>query len=324
MIIIISYHGDGSTVKVMKWLRKLNVPVMRLNFGDIVNRKIPVSINISNDGAKMVIDSYEINDNTFVWYRKTEGFYNIMGVNDLNKHSGAKNFINKEFDKFIDCITKIIPESRWLCHPSTLRVNKVDVLNKARICGLKIPDTLVTNNKIEVDKFLNGHKKNITKTLGDGLTVNIEGKYYFINPTLINDTNFQAIPDFFIPSILQNYIEKEVELRIFYLDKKIFATALLSQKNDHTKIDFRIVPKGKRMARVVPFNLPKHVEEKIISLMLEIGLNTGSVDMIYTKDREYVFLEVNPAGQYDWISVYANFGIDKYIAKYLKNKIQNV
>ena len=32
-----------------------------------------------------------------------------------------------------------------------------------------------------------------------------------------------------------------------------------------------------------------------------LGLEFGAIDMIKTKDRRYVFLEVNPDGQFGWI-----------------------
>jgi D-alanine-D-alanine ligase-like ATP-grasp enzyme len=55
--------------------------------------------------------------------------------------------------------------------------------------------------------------------------------------------------------------------------------------------------------------------------MRELGVNTGSIDMIYTKDNEYVFLEVNPTGQFGMTSVPCNYPIDLEVAKFLKNSL---
>jgi glutathione synthase/RimK-type ligase-like ATP-grasp enzyme len=35
--------------------------------------------------------------------------------------------------------------------------------------------------------------------------------------------------------------------------------------------------------------------------MHKLGLNFGAVDMILTPDGRYVFLEINPNGQWGWV-----------------------
>ena len=51
--------------------------------------------------------------------------------------------------------------------------------------------------------------------------------------------------------------------------------------------------------------------------MLKIGLNTGSIDMIYSDDHMYYFLEINPCGIFDGIANESNFLINKKIAEWL-------
>ena len=53
--------------------------------------------------------------------------------------------------------------------------------------------------------------------------------------------------------------------------------------------------------------------------MERTGLITGSLDFILTPSGEYVFLEVNPSGQYDMISKPCNYHLDKAIATFLYN-----
>jgi len=52
-------------------------------------------------------------------------------------------------------------------------------------------------------------------------------------------------------------------------------------------------------------------------LLLELNLDTGSIDLIYTKSDEFVFLEINPVGQYDMVSAPCNYYLDKKIASLL-------
>lgn len=51
--------------------------------------------------------------------------------------------------------------------------------------------------------------------------------------------------------------------------------------------------------------------------MKKMNLDTGSIDMIVTPELEYVFLEVNPVGQYDMVSVPCNYHLHSKIAKIL-------
>jgi len=53
--------------------------------------------------------------------------------------------------------------------------------------------------------------------------------------------------------------------------------------------------------------------------MKAVNLNTGSLDFIKSTDGEYVFLEVNPAGQFGMTSASCNYYLHKEIANYLTN-----
>lgn len=68
---------------------------------------------------------------------------------------------------------------------------------------------------------------------------------------------------------------------------------------------------------MVPYILPRAIELKINRFMKKMNLDTGSIDMIVTPELEYVFLEVNPVGQYDMVSVPCNYHLHSKIAKIL-------
>ena len=68
------------------------------------------------------------------------------------------------------------------------------------------------------------------------------------------------------------------------------------------------------------YNLPKEIKDKVGQLMHNLNLVTGSLDLIYTKDKEYVFLEINPIGQFGAVSDSANFMLEKKVAELLLHK----
>lgn len=118
------------------------------------------------------------------------------------------------------------------------------------------------------------------------------------------------------PSLIQQEIEKEIELRIFYLDGSLYAAAIHSQTDEQTRVDFRKYNFAKPN-RIVPYKLPVKVERQIIALFKLMDLNTGSVDMIVDRRGNFFFLEINPVGQYEWISRACNYRLDKKIAEWL-------
>jgi glutathione synthase/RimK-type ligase-like ATP-grasp enzyme len=105
------------------------------------------------------------------------------------------------------------------------------------------------------------------------------------------------------PAIFQQYVDKQVELRITMVGREVFAAAIYSQEHPETSVDFRrwaLLPPEKDVKHTV-FDLPSAVRDKLLALMNRLGLVFGCLDMILTPAGEYVFLEVNPSGQWGWI-----------------------
>ena len=98
--------------------------------------------------------------------------------------------------------------------------------------------------------------------------------------------------------------------------------AIFSQKDKQTEVDFRNynwdVPN-----RTVPYKLPDEVKNKIVLFMKEFDIETGSIDMIKSKKGDYVFLEVNPIGQFGMTSYPCNYYLEKKISEQLIEKDRN-
>jgi glutathione synthase/RimK-type ligase-like ATP-grasp enzyme len=59
------------------------------------------------------------------------------------------------------------------------------------------------------------------------------------------------------------------------------------------------------------------VAAKLLQFMEHFGLNYGAIDIIVTVDGRYVFLEVNPVGEFFWLELYAGLPISNAIADLL-------
>jgi len=82
-------------------------------------------------------------------------------------------------------------------------------------------------------------------------------------------------------------------------------------------IDFRLYNK-ENPARRVPFKLEKEIENRLSYFMKIENLNCGSFDLIVDKNGGFVFLEVNPVGQFGMVSYPCNYKLEKRIAEFLK------
>jgi D-alanine-D-alanine ligase-like ATP-grasp enzyme len=92
--------------------------------------------------------------------------------------------------------------------------------------------------------------------------------------------------------------------------------AIFSQKDKTTTIDFRNY-NSEIPNRTVPFILPENIKKGLIELTKKIGINSGSIDMIVTPENDYIFLEVNPVGQFGMTSYPCNYNLEKRIAEFL-------
>ena len=99
--------------------------------------------------------------------------------------------------------------------------------------------------------------------------------------------------------IFQAYVPKRFELRITVVGQQVFAAEIHSQHTNHTRHDWRRYDLDETPH--FPHALPPDVAQRCIQLVQELGLCYGAIDMVLTPDDRYVFLEINPSGQYLWI-----------------------
>lgn len=324
MILILSTDIDSSTYDVMKFIKYKGADVCRINDNDLL--RAPLKLYHENNRVCFQI---KINDEwicssevTVVWYRKFGFYANYEGYAEFIKMFGKtiSTRVFNEYRKTLDLILKSLEHCRWLCHYEAISKNKFEVLTQAQACGLNIPESIITTNKSFLQEGTFDSRPVITKSIGDILFISPEGENHEI--TVLTTDITEKIPSLqgnFFPALIQEKIEKLFELRVFYLDGECYSMAIFSQSNSQTQTDFRQYDYEKPN-RWVPFNLDKSVKKKLKKLMEMLNLNTGSIDLIYSNKGEYIFLEVNPSGQFGMTSYPCNFNIEEKIADFLIRK----
>ncbi|HWN70612.1 MAG TPA: hypothetical protein VNM90_23390, partial [Haliangium sp.] len=101
------------------------------------------------------------------------------------------------------------------------------------------------------------------------------------------------------PVLFQARVPKQVELRITVAGESVLAAEIHSQSTKRTQIDWRHYDQGHTPYRA--HALPDEIRRACLALVARLGLRFGAIDMIVTPDDRYVFLEINPSGQWMWI-----------------------
>jgi RimK-like ATP-grasp domain len=220
------------------------------------------------------------------------------------KDPSVREFVTLDCHTFVQDLWNALP-CRWLPgHPAAIQRAqlKASQLRLAGELGLELPPTLVTNSREQFLDFYNQHNgKVISKLAGPAFdrTIGINSSSLrYTEVVSKRDVGYAASLQY-CPVIFQAYVPKRVELRITVVGKQVFAAEIHSQHTHHTRHDWRRYDLSNTPH--FPHSLPADVEEHCVRLVQQLELCYGAVDMILTPDGRYVFIEINPSGQYLWI-----------------------
>jgi len=322
MILIVTNKFDPHADAVINHLKEKGTGFLRFNTEDFPT-KIKISLLHENGSFRgylaLPIGTLDISKVESVWYRRPQPPY-------ISKDIGsefAREFALKEGKATLSNLWRVL-DCFWVNHPRLVwdAENKLSQLKIASSLGLQIPKTLVTNDPEKAKDFFGICKgKMINKVIGRGM---IEEK----NRTLLIYTHKIARKDLskmgqvkYAPALFQEYVPKKIEIRITIVGKEVFPVEIHSQEGPKTKDDWRRYDFERTPH--YPHNLPKEIEEKCFALLEKFQLNFGAIDMVLTPNDEYVFLELNPNGQWLWLERLTSLPISKEVAKLLINAGQD-
>lgn len=197
--------------------------------------------------------------------------------------------------------------------------NKQLQLKIAQEIGLDIPRNLTTNNPEAVRKFAQTCEEGmIAKMLSSFAIYGEQGQEKVVFTNQVKPEEIENLDGLHLcPMTFQEQIPKALELRTIIVGDRLFTASIDSQSNPKARHDWR------RQGRETIQNwkaheLPADESEKLLKLMKYFGLNYGAIDLILTPDGRYVFLEINPVGEFFWLECYSPyFPISQSIAELL-------
>lgn len=325
MILIVSKEKlEPTTEEVMDWIASLGGSAVRLN-GDNLYEPGSVAVHIDDRQVKMEFNRQaamplEQTDFRVGWFRRwsDRSYAEALAASDLPAalQSMSERILRSDENDLRDLLFSRLKVEHWLTERGKTSANKLQVLLAAREQGIEIPATLATGSRSDLLEFFRERKRIICKDLSYPFSYYQTTEFFKSMTVEIEEEDILDLPVHFYPGLFQQLIEKRYEIRIFYLDGQCYAMAIFSQLDAQTRVDFRNYNMEKPN-RNVPYRLPEELEQKIDLLMRRLGLNNGSLDFIRALDGRYIFLEVNPVGQFGMTSYPCNYYLEKKVADYL-------
>lgn len=323
MVLCITHSNDFYTVDiVINKLKELGIEALRFNSDDF-SYKIKFDYeNVSgNQNLTLIGNDFEIksDDIKAVWYRK---LWNVVIPENLDED--YKRIYNQEYitmrNMFFDSL-KNVPWINAMPIDHGVSDNKFEQLAIAFKCGLEVPKTLISNNSESVKKFFYSEcNQQMIAKLHGALSRSMSGHTPFFPTTTIEDKDLENLDSLiYCPMIFQEKIEKEYELRIIYVDGEFYTGKINAGMSKKGATDWRaandIRPSWEK------YSLPLEVCESLHKMMTTMNLFFGAIDIIRDKNGKYIFLEVNPQGEWGMLQKDLGLKIGEAIAEKIAYRI---
>jgi hypothetical protein len=298
MILIISNKQDYTADYLLLELQRRQVDYIRFNTEDFPGKvQVVWKMNNSHLNGYFRFPSSRVNFDEIksIWYRRP-AYPILQGI----KEAATEKFIIDESVSTLEGIWRCL-KCYWVSNPDSIRKAefKLYQLNVAQQIGFKIPSTLLTNIPSAASDFYNIQEEIIYKPISIGrLERNDTIGLIFTNPVdAAKAKRFSNVRH--SPALFQKLIHKALDIRVNVIGNKVFAVEIHSQKDSQTKYDWRRgeISKIKHKLHI----LPSDIENLCYKLVRDLNLEFGAIDLVLTPDGEYIFLEINPNGQWAWI-----------------------
>jgi glutathione synthase/RimK-type ligase-like ATP-grasp enzyme len=240
-----------------------------------------------------------------VWWRRGHAY----GLEDAVAHPQIRTLVEKECAQaFRGALETSV--RNFFNRPSNSRTAslKLKQLQVASTLGLRVPETMVTNDPEAAFQF-------VAQRRGDTVYKLFSGTDFGVFETRqINSTD--DLTDLwrarYCPVLLQRQIHGDYDVRVSIIGPHVFAAAIHYKAGRH--------PVDGRIDRSVPIRsieLPAEISTKLLQLTSHFGLTYGAIDLRYSADDGFTFFEINPDGQYLWIEIETGLPISDAIAAQL-------
>ncbi|MGD0304449.1 MAG: MvdC/MvdD family ATP grasp protein [Candidatus Acidiferrales bacterium] len=291
-VLIVSSLSDVHARAVMTALAAHSCRVELLDLSEFP-QQLALSMAFRNGLRQFRLDrvgggSFDLSEVRAAWWRRPQPFKPPASLKNSSDHRLAFSESGTAFQGMYQSL-----DAFWINDPMRDQAasHKPWQLTVAQQVGLEIPETLMTNHPEAARAFW-------AACNGDAIY-----KQFLALPDSWSETRRVGQQEETLtenirlcPVIFQKRIPATADLRVTIIGDEIFAASTACEEHDYD-VDVRV----NLAARYAAHKLPEDVERKLVALMRRLGLVYGAIDLRLTDDGRYVFLEVNPAGQFLYV-----------------------
>jgi glutathione synthase/RimK-type ligase-like ATP-grasp enzyme len=283
-VLVLTETSDLAGDLIVLELRRRGVPYWRLNTDTFPNDS-EISYNFMTSSVTFHTSTAQFSsrDVGAVWCRH------------LPRTAHPDPYVDKESRAFLLGLWREIPWT-WVNDPSAVALasNKLWQLRVASEIGLDVPTTVVTNRIQSVLETF-GSRQVVVKTVG-GAGIERDGIRQRLYSQLLLLTAMDSAAVKSAPCIFQESAKPGVDVRVTVAGDQVFATDI---DVPDKFLDWRAAPSGAVRYRAI--DLPGDLAQQCLELCRAAGISYAAFDFVRQPGGRYVFLEVNPSGQWGWI-----------------------
>ena len=306
MILLVSNSRDFATDYVVQALRAHGEEYLRLDLDLIASDSVMLDpchrrLSVEGVGGRRNIDGQQIKS---ILYRAPTHLRESSGGDANPQDRLAKH----QWTAFARSLM-VFDGAMWINHPGSTFVaeNKPFQLAMASHVGLRTPETAVANWA-----SLPAKPVVAVKALDSFLVKLNDGTNAFFYTELISSDDVSSEELQAMPIIIQEGFPEKIDYRVTVVGDRVFA-AQITCHGEGVSGDWR---HQQDACEYSPALLPADVTKACVDIVGRLGLVFGAVDLVKV-ENQFIFLEVNPTGEWLWLERRLGMPISDTIADYL-------
>ncbi len=294
LILLITNSEDITSDFVVLELRRRGIRFHRFNTDHADNLAPTFRLDESGPSWTLMVDGESMETSVFTgaYFRRP-----ALPASASRVDPAFQDHVKGEWTSFFGSFYAALA-CPWLNSPHAIALaeDKPRQLSLAYELGFRLPQTLVSNQYKNVHQFGNNIDI-VAKPLKSG-RMTVEGEERIVFTTRIAALTEADAPSIKVnPVIYQQEVGRTEDLRVTVVDGQVFACRI--QQLAREDVDWR--RKDPSDLRYEAVTLPLVLQERCVSLVRQLGLRFGAIDLIEDESGEPWFLEINPNGQWAWI-----------------------
>jgi glutathione synthase/RimK-type ligase-like ATP-grasp enzyme len=309
IVLILSRIHDVEADIIGFELAKRGINYLRIN-ADYFPTEVCISLDLSSSNVTGNVHIHNttlsINDIRLVWLRH----FDLDAFQQMSDDPIDLKLVRTEWDTFVNSLSEIIT-CEWINEPSRVaKLNKISQLRLAHEVGFSFPKTIISNDPNYVNAFRMQHESIICKSLKHHYVESTPGVLHEVYAYRLRSIDHELSSIQYAPSIFQEYIDSSMEIRVTVVGDKVFSASLVNTRpfDDWHRM-------GMQTVELRPHHLPDEVKKQCITFLKLSQLTYGAFDFLLKSTGEYVFLELNPVGDWHWVQLQTGLPIAQAVLR---------